>query len=223
MHLPRQGRYWLLSVFCLLGIGWLTNINVLLLLAYIMLVLWGINFLLAGRRLGCIEARRRIDGPVFAQTPFAVRIEVFNPQRRPLFGFRIEDKAPSAEASWFVVQLPGLGTLCFERQSPLPSRGATVWRSRTPGTSRRRCRRRRTTTRRRRDRARPEGLALEHAELGGPAPALEHGGTAHAGRNQSSPSESSHRLARRLPWDPTDSRVDAVICQTTGKRTIGRS
>src|SRR5262249_32704672 len=46
-----QGRYWLLAVVSLLGMGWLKGINLLLLLGYLMLVLWGMNCVLAGRAL----------------------------------------------------------------------------------------------------------------------------------------------------------------------------
>src|SRR5262249_508633 len=77
LAVPRQGKYWLLAVVSLLGMGWLKGINLLLLLGYLMLGLWGLNFALAGRRLRRLQARRRIGGPVFAQMPCTVAIEVF--------------------------------------------------------------------------------------------------------------------------------------------------
>jgi uncharacterized protein (DUF58 family) len=127
LAVPPQGRYWLLAVVCLLGMGWLKGINLLLLLGYLMLVLWGMNFALAGRRLRRLQARRRIDGPVFAQTPFTVLIEVFNPQRRVQFGFWVEDRAPVGGASWFVVQLRPQERVRWQRDITLPLRGAHPW------------------------------------------------------------------------------------------------
>lgn len=129
LRLPRQGRYWLLAVVGLLAIGWLKHINLLLLLAYLMLVLWGLNFLLAGRRLLRLEVRRRIAGPLFAQAPFAVDIEVYNPERRPFHGFLMQDRGPAADADWFLVQLRSHETAHLKRQVMLPRRGAHLWMS----------------------------------------------------------------------------------------------
>jgi uncharacterized protein (DUF58 family) len=107
--------------------GWLKGINLLLLLGYLMLGLWGLNFALAGRRLRRLEARRRIGGPVFAQMPCAVAIEIFNPQRRSPIGWWIEDPCPAGAASWFVVQLGRHETVRFQRDVTWPRRGAYPW------------------------------------------------------------------------------------------------
>jgi uncharacterized protein (DUF58 family) len=127
LAVPRQGKYWLLAVISLLGMGWLKGINLLLLLGYLMLGLWGLNFALAGRRLRRLQARRRIGGPVFAQMPCTVAIEVFNPQRRSPIGWWIEDPCPAGAASWFVVQLGRQETARFQRDVTWPRRGAYPW------------------------------------------------------------------------------------------------
>lgn len=126
-RVPRQGRYWLLAVASLITIGWLKGINLILLLSYLMLMLWGVNFVLAGRRLRRLEARRRIEGSVFAQTPFAVHVSVFNPLPQALFGFWIEDRGPQHEATWFLMQLRGRETVRFEQQLLLRQRGRYAW------------------------------------------------------------------------------------------------
>lgn len=127
LAIPRQGKYWLLAVLSLLGMGWLKGINLLLLLGYLMLFLWGMNFALAGRRLKRLQARRSIAGPVFAQAPFTVSIEVFNPQRRAPFGFWVEDPSPGGEASWFLVQLRWHETARWQREITIPRRGSYPW------------------------------------------------------------------------------------------------
>jgi uncharacterized protein (DUF58 family) len=128
LTVPSPGKFWLGAAASLLGMGWLKGINLLLLLGYLMLVLWGLNFALAGRRLQRLQARRHIDGPVFAQAPVTVSVEVFNPQRSSPFGFWIEDRSPIGEASWgFLVQLRRQETARWQRDVTLPRRGAYQW------------------------------------------------------------------------------------------------
>jgi uncharacterized protein (DUF58 family) len=127
LAIPPQGRYWLMATLALLGMGWLKGINLLLLLGYLMLVVWGVNFALAGRHLKRLQARRCVDRPVFAQDSFTVSIEVFNPQQRALFGFWIEDRSPAGEASWFLVRLRRQEAARWQREIALPRRGAYPW------------------------------------------------------------------------------------------------
>src|SRR6478752_4681123 len=68
--LPREGRYWLLASAGLWVVGWLKGINLILLLAYLLLLLLGLNWLAARRALHGVRARRVVRGPVFAGTPF---------------------------------------------------------------------------------------------------------------------------------------------------------
>src|SRR5208283_2143705 len=48
---PTSGWLWLLTAALPFMIGWLKGINLLLILSYLMLLLWGMNFVLAGRGL----------------------------------------------------------------------------------------------------------------------------------------------------------------------------
>ncbi|MBY0526109.1 MAG: DUF58 domain-containing protein [Gemmataceae bacterium] len=125
-RIPRPGRYWLMAVVGLMAIGWMKSINLLLLLSYLMLMAWGINFALAGRRLRRLEARRRIDGIVFAQTPFPVLIDIFNPHRA-MFGFWIEDVGKEHDADWFLVRLGAGESVRFAQELTLPRRGRYDW------------------------------------------------------------------------------------------------
>ena len=58
--LTRVGLVWLLIAMTAVGIGMYRSINLLLLLGCLLLALWPINFLLAGRRLRRLVARRRV-------------------------------------------------------------------------------------------------------------------------------------------------------------------
>src|SRR5262245_51072744 len=69
-YISREGRYWVAVAVGLLGIGLFKGINLLLMLACVMVAVWGLNLLLAGRRLDRLRGHRSIDRPVFAQTPF---------------------------------------------------------------------------------------------------------------------------------------------------------
>ena len=71
-RVTKPGWVWLLILAALLGIGLLRRINLLTLLVCPMLVLWCINALLAGWRLGGLRGKRRIESPVFAEADFHV-------------------------------------------------------------------------------------------------------------------------------------------------------
>jgi uncharacterized protein (DUF58 family) len=127
-RIPKQGRYWVLAVLVLLAMGWFKGINLLLLLAYLMLVVWGLNFFLAGQRLHRLHVRRHIDGPVFARTPFAVTIDIANPRKQAQYGFAVVDRGADHRESWFVVKLASQEETRFERDVTLPRRGRYAWR-----------------------------------------------------------------------------------------------
>src|SRR5689334_11418583 len=85
--LSREGRYWLLASIGLWIVGWVKGINLILLLAYLLLLLWGLNWLAARRALQGVRARRAVRSPVFAGTPFPWEVEASAEGRRPLTGW----------------------------------------------------------------------------------------------------------------------------------------
>ena len=126
----RIGRSWLLMSLLLLVIGWLRGINVVLLLAYLLLVLWLLNFFLAGRGLGRLQGRRRMEGPIFARTPCTLSGEVVNPWHRDQIGIQLADRGTGLTATWlFLVQLRRHESVRFAREVTLPRRGRFRWQA----------------------------------------------------------------------------------------------
>src|SRR5437773_1395747 len=68
-RLPREGFYWLWTAVLVIAVGLFKSINLLTLLGYVLLAIFALNGLVAGRRLRSLQVRRRIGEPVFAQTP----------------------------------------------------------------------------------------------------------------------------------------------------------
>jgi uncharacterized protein (DUF58 family) len=127
LRIRREGVFWLLGAAVLLLVGLLKGINLITLLGCLMLVLWGLNALLAGRRLRRLSGRRRIAGPVFAGVPAAVSLEVTGLGGRGLPAVRLEDSGPEHGLAWFVPRLPAGQTLRFEEPVTLPARGRYAW------------------------------------------------------------------------------------------------
>jgi uncharacterized protein (DUF58 family) len=123
----RQGWCWLLLAAVMLGVGVYKGINLLLLLACLLLMLWFVNVFLAGRALRRLRGRRWIAGPVFAQAPVTVDVEVSNPGRSAVSAVGIEDRGPAHGLSWFVPRLRAGETLRSRQEIVLPQRGEYCW------------------------------------------------------------------------------------------------
>jgi uncharacterized protein (DUF58 family) len=121
--LPREGRYWLLAFLGLWLTGWLKGINLILLLAYLLLGLWVLNWLVARRALRGVTARRNLRGPVFAGTPFIWEVEVAVEGSRPLTGWDLVDQGPDHDLHWFVLNLGPGERARLRRELTLPRRG----------------------------------------------------------------------------------------------------
>lgn len=121
-----EGRNWLLAAGMLFLTGWVKGINLILLLSYLMLVLWVLNFLLAGRRLSALRGRRRVDSPIFAQMPTTLRLELHNPAAQAHLGLFLEERGPHHGAHHFILRLDSRQTVRFEQELMLPRRGRYV-------------------------------------------------------------------------------------------------
>jgi uncharacterized protein (DUF58 family) len=119
---PAQGRCWFLIAALLLGIGLFKNINLLLLLAYLLASALLFNALTAGRWLSGLRTRARVEGPVFAGVPCTIEVEVTNPGRRSFTGVRIEHTGPDHSLAWFATRLDP-GDVFFRSPTILPRRG----------------------------------------------------------------------------------------------------
>src|SRR2546421_1539851 len=101
----REGVYWIVVAAALLFIGLIKGINLLALLACLMLGLWVLNVLVAGRRLKRLQARRRLPAAVFAGTPFVLEVTLTNEAGGAQSGVRVEDRGPAHQVSWYVARL----------------------------------------------------------------------------------------------------------------------
>jgi uncharacterized protein (DUF58 family) len=126
-RLTPEGWGWFAIGFVLWGIGFYKGINLLLLVAYAMLLLLVLNALLAGRQLRQLRARRQIPGPIFAAEPATVDVSVEGTPASARLGLRLEDRGEVHEQQWFLDQFVPGGA--FERHASLvlPRRGWYTW------------------------------------------------------------------------------------------------
>jgi uncharacterized protein (DUF58 family) len=186
--LPREGCLWLLATLVLWLTGWVKGINLILLLAYLLLLLWGLNCWAARRSLRGVSARRNLRGPVFAGTPVVWEVEAADEGKRALTGWELVDEGPGHALRWFVLNLAPGERLRLRRELVLPRRGHYDCRPLKAVSSY------------------PFGLVRQEAELAGadrltvlPRLGTLHGGRlrrwlAHTGR----PDERARRTRRRL-------------------------
>ncbi len=120
---PREGLYWLALAGLLLFIGWSKSINLLIVLGYLMFLVWLLNVLLAGRGLRGLRADRRIEGPIFAGTPFSLSVALTNSSLRPVIGVHLEQTEMPKPVAWFLVQVPGDTTVPLTHEATLMHRG----------------------------------------------------------------------------------------------------
>jgi uncharacterized protein (DUF58 family) len=126
LRVPLAGWLWLLMVAALLAIGLVRHINLLTLMACLLLIVWCLNVLLAYFHSRRLRGRRRIDGPVFAQSPFEMHVEVANPRRTASRSVRVEDRGPAHALAWFTPYMAGRHIETIRARIMLPDRGRYV-------------------------------------------------------------------------------------------------
>src|SRR4051794_13596122 len=98
--LSREGWYWLFAFLGLWVTGWFKGINLILLLAYLLLLLLALNWWAARRALQGVSARRNLRGPVFAGKPFVWESEAAGAGRKALTGWELVDEGPGHDLHW---------------------------------------------------------------------------------------------------------------------------
>ena len=121
--LPSEGRMWLAATSILFVAGWIKGINLLMLLAYLMLALMLLNFVVAFRQLRRVRARRVPGGPLFAGRPGFWEVELTG-GTRPSSGWQIEDRGPNHRNDWFQDRLGARQTIRIRSEAILPRRGS---------------------------------------------------------------------------------------------------
>jgi uncharacterized protein (DUF58 family) len=125
---PLEGQCWLLAGLALWLTGWLKGINLILLLAYLLLLLWGLNWLAARRSLRGVFAVRHVRTPVFAGLPVTWGLDVRVRGPRPQTGWEVLDEGPEHAVRWSLVNTPPGETAHLRRDVTLSRRGRYVCR-----------------------------------------------------------------------------------------------
>lgn len=121
------GWLWLAAAAVIWGASVYKGINLLMLLSYWMLLLWGLNALVAGRQLRHLHLRRWIADPLFAGVPCELKVEIENPEAKVHTGLRLEDRGAGHALTWFVSVLEGHDKAEFRETLRLPRRGWYAW------------------------------------------------------------------------------------------------
>jgi uncharacterized protein (DUF58 family) len=126
-HLPREGKYWLLIATIFWGTGMFKSINLVILLACLMIVIWGLNALAVWRRLRRLRLRRWIDRPLFANTPVDVTIEIDNSYHTYPLGLVLEDRGERHARMWVMPRCADRKPVRIHEELIIPERGWYKW------------------------------------------------------------------------------------------------
>ncbi|VTS02767.1 DUF58 domain-containing protein [Tuwongella immobilis] len=134
-HVPREGKLWIAATLLLGFAGWYKHINMLLLLAYLMLSLWGLNFWLVRRQLRGVTARRLPIGPMTAESPILWEAELQLREELPggWHGVGLEDRGADHAVGWFLFHAEESDTLSLrqfitpQRRGPYPMQPLFLW------------------------------------------------------------------------------------------------
>lgn len=121
--LTREGKIWFLVTLLLIVTGIMKGVNLLLLLSYLMMGLWIVNWL-AARKMGrYLSVDRDWRTPVNAGERTDWRVVLSNGSADTLRGFQVEDAAAAKKLFWTVDRLPGDGRVYLRDEMIFPDRG----------------------------------------------------------------------------------------------------
>ncbi|HVS38245.1 MAG TPA: DUF58 domain-containing protein [Gemmataceae bacterium] len=125
-HLSAHLLYWSLAAVFVLLIGLVRNINLLVLLGYLVVAIPLLNLAAAVQMLRGLHAKRRIAQPIYAGVPCTVSVHIAATYGRARLGVAVEDGGPSHRLRWFAARL-GRDGQTFRGQVLLPRRGRCAW------------------------------------------------------------------------------------------------
>jgi uncharacterized protein (DUF58 family) len=103
--LPREGRLWLFAALLMMVTGLFKGINLLVLLAYLMLGVWAVNWRFGRRDLARLRGRRGPSGPLFAGRTGEIQVEVTCAGPAAARGITVEDGGAAAARRWLILRL----------------------------------------------------------------------------------------------------------------------
>lgn len=125
LRVSREGFVWLAVAVVLGFCGWYKNINMLLLMSYIMVAIVIVNAILAWRQVALVSAVRLPAVPAFAGETFAQTADVSNRHVRPVT-VQVKSESAGRTAWWFVPQLRPGETRRAIAERAVPKRGRTI-------------------------------------------------------------------------------------------------
>ena len=123
LPLSREGWAWFLTGVALFLTGYSKSINLITLLACFMLASTGMNYWLARRQLRGLLASRTVVGPVFAEQPFSILVNLQNAARSARVGVHIQ---ADERQHWFIPSMPGKRSIELSCEATLAHRGQHV-------------------------------------------------------------------------------------------------
>ena len=106
-YVPPAGRFWLLITGVMLLVGIVRNINLLALLGSVLLAVFALQALAAGRGLRRLQVQRWCDEVLRQGVPCRVEIRLINDSSRPAPGVWIEDT--QQPLGWYIDRVEGYG------------------------------------------------------------------------------------------------------------------
>jgi len=103
--LPREGRLWLLATFLLLITGLLKGINLLILLSYLLLAIWIVNWQMARIDYRRVSGRRMPSGPIFAGAAVDFEVEITVQTGGVMRGLAVDCLSDQDQRVWMVLRM----------------------------------------------------------------------------------------------------------------------
>jgi uncharacterized protein (DUF58 family) len=122
---PREGRLWILLAAALAGVGWYKNVNLLMLLAYVMIGLIILNGWQARRCVRRVRVTRRSPGLPFAGETVPVAAELMSAADRPLT-VEVSSVNPLHAVRWFAPDVKAGEARRLTSEWRYPERGRYV-------------------------------------------------------------------------------------------------
>jgi uncharacterized protein (DUF58 family) len=105
MQLSREGLLWLVVTVVMFITGLFKGINLLVLLAYLLVSLWFVNWQVVRHFTRRLRGRRLPHGPIEAGSPAELQLEISSVGKWPPRGVVIEDRGAGHAHGWLILRL----------------------------------------------------------------------------------------------------------------------
>ena len=103
--LPTEGRLWLAACFVMLLTGLMKGINLLILLSYLLIGVWIVNWHLVRQNVRRAKGRRMAPGPIFAGEECEFQTEIACDDAGSLRGIAIRERGGDHDLQWLILHL----------------------------------------------------------------------------------------------------------------------